>query len=237
MAQGRGGGGDPDATPARTWRPPAGRSSASIRVARGDGEYTIPLDNPFYDQPPKQGRSGGTASATRGVSPSIVRQVIFRSVTWARRLGGDRLRPARLGLWTRHELRLELPRGPARLAPTRPLCLGPPPPVSPSRSRVPARRERLLITRRLRSSRSRLPRWSAATCTATLRVLRSGTSSSGARRAGRRRIRRGRASLYTSGEDACARVYAGSGNGAVYRLIRPFPPPPSARLPCREAER
>ena len=33
-------------------------------------------------------------------------------------------------------------------------------------------------------------------------------------------------SLYTWGEDACARVYAGSGGGAGYRLIPTCPPPP-----------
>ena len=46
-------------------------------------------------------------------------------------------------------------------------------------------------------------------------------------------------SLYTFGEDACARVYAGSGSGAVYRLISTDPASAAGRLPAarRDADR
>ena len=104
-------------------RPPrisGARFSASIRAARPRASTRSRRTTPSYGQPPRRGEiwSYGLRNPRQF---SFDRQT--GDLTIARRgpepVGGDRLQSARLGLRSRRELRLELPRGPTRLRQSR----------------------------------------------------------------------------------------------------------------------
>ena len=83
----------------------------------GFDDYTIPPDNPFYNQPPRSGEIWSSACAIPGASRSTARRVTWPPATSARTLGRDQLQPEGFRLWPRDELRMELSRGPSRLQP------------------------------------------------------------------------------------------------------------------------
>ena len=122
------------------------------------GEYTIPPDNPFYNQPPKKGEIWS-------VRPAQPVALLLRSADGrpldrrrgAERLGRDQLQPSGYGVRPRDELRMELPRGATRLQPG-PAALRRTSAAGSHRSRlgVPALgrpAHRLLDHRRVRDSR------------------------------------------------------------------------------------
>ena len=81
-----GGGGDPDLA-GQNLNVLLGKILRIDPRGEGFGEYTIPPDNPFYNQPPRQGEIWSSACATRGGFPSIVRPATSRSPTWGRTSG------------------------------------------------------------------------------------------------------------------------------------------------------
>ena len=210
--------------------PSPARSSASIHAER-DGERT--RSRPTTRSTASRrvaARSGPTVSATPGASRSTARPATSRSATSAR-TSGRRSTSARAprAMAAARTTAGAAARGATTSSRTNePPCTGLRRRSSPSRShRVPAWLARLLDHRRLCRPRPGAPASSAATSTATTARRRSGTSSS---RFPTRRATRtpgeNVSALYTFGEDACARVYAGSGTGAVYRLVPTTPPPP-----------
>ena len=194
-----------------------------------DGEYAIPPDNPFYNQPPSRGEiwSFGLRNPWRfsfdrqtgDLTIGDVGQNVWEEIDFSPRSSGYG-RGTNYG-WSCREGRHDFNQG-------QPLCAGPPPPVltdpvheySHSRGcsitggyvvRDPALTT--LFGRYVYGDYCASPLWYIQ-----LQVPDAqGDADSG----------EDVPSLYTWGEDACARVYAGSGNGTVYRLSSPFPPPPS----------
>ena len=104
-----GGGGDPDLA-GQNLNTLAGKVLRIDPRGFADGEYIIPSDNPFVDQPPRRGEiwSYGLRNPWRF---SFDRQTgdFYARRRWPRSLGGDRLQPTHLRLWPCRELRLELP--------------------------------------------------------------------------------------------------------------------------------
>ena len=225
-----GGGGDPD------------RAGQNLNVLLGKilridprgasfGEYTIPPDNPFYNQPPKKGEiwSYGLRNPWRfsfdrltgDLSIADVGQNVYEEIDFSPRASGYG-RGTNYG-WSCREGRHDyFPNV------TEPPCVGPPPPVLtepvheyPHGSRgcsitggyvirdpaLPA-----VVGRYVYGDYCSAPLWHIQ-----LQVPDAQGDTNSGENVG---------SLYTFGEDACARVYAGSGTGAVYRLIPTDPPPP-----------
>ena len=223
-----GGGGDPD--PRRPEpETPAGKILRIDPRGSADGEYTIPPDNPFYNQPPRRGEiwSYGLRNPWRF---SFDRQTGDLSTRRRRpeRVRGDRLQPARLGLGRGTNYGWSCREGRHPVQPNRePLCVGPPPPVSPSPSTSTRTAQRLLDHGRATwSATRRCRRSSAATSTATTARAALAHPAPGPDAQGDTNSGENVSSLYTWGEDACARVYAGSGSGAsiaipTTRLRRP----------------
>ena len=209
------------------------RQDPSHRPARARpiGEYTIPPDNPFFNQPPKRGEiwSYGLRNPWRF---SFDRQTGDFSIGDVGQASRRRSTSARAHRATaRHELRLELPRGPAplrsrRIRSARRAAAG----LHRTGPRVLTRTRGCSITGGYVDART-----SAAAAHRPVRLRRRlhvaalAHPAPGPRRAGRHRFGRGHRPAYTFGEDACARVYAGAGSGNVYRLI------PTNRLRRRSA--
>ena len=195
------------------------------------GEYTIPPDNPFVGQPPRRGEiwSYGLRNPWRfsfdrqtgDLSIGDVGQNVWEEIDFSPRASGYG-RGTNYG-WSCREGRHEyFPNV------TEPPCVGPPPPVFtepvheyPHGSRgcsitggyvirdpaLPS-----VVGRYVYGDYCSSPLWHIQ-----LQVPDAQGDTNSGENVG---------SLYTFGEDACARVHAGSGSGAVYRLIPTDPPPP-----------
>lgn len=226
-----GGGGDPDL---------AGQDLTTLlgkilridpRLGPGSEPYTIPPDNPFAGQsPPRRGEiwSYGLRNPWRfsfdrqtgDLAVADVGQGAWEEIDFSPRSSGYG-RGTDYG-WSCRE-------GRHGYNPTQPLCVGPPPPLltepvweySHARgcsitggyvvrdSAIPA-----LFGRYLYGDYCSSPLWSIL-----LQVPDAqGDADTGEDVGG----------LYSFGEDPCARVYAASGSGPVYRLIPPAAPPPPA---------
>ena len=155
-----------------------------------DGEYTIPPDNPFYNQPPSRGEiwSFGLRNPWRfsfdrqtgDLTIGDVGQNVWEEIDFSPRSSGYG-RGTNYG-WSCREGRHDFNQG-------QPLCVGPPPPVlTDPVHRVFA----FCAAARSRAATSfaiqRSPRCSAATSTATTARPALVHPAPGARRAGRRRF-------------------------------------------------
>ncbi len=198
----------------------------------GFDDYTIPPDNPFYNQPPKRGEiwSYGLRNPWRfsfdrqtgDLTIGDVGQNVWEEIDFSPRASGYG-RGTNYG-WSCREGRHDFNQG-------QPLCVGPPPPVVTDPvfeyPHSGGQHTGCSITGGYVIRDPALPAvfgryvYSDA-CTSPLWHIQlqvpdaQGDTNSG----------ENVNSLHTFGEDACARVYAGSGSGTVHRLIPTTPPPP-----------
>jgi glucose/arabinose dehydrogenase len=230
-----GGGGDPDL---------AGQDLTTLlgkilridpRLGPSNEPYTIPLDNPFVDQPPKRAEiwSYGLRNPWRfsfdrqtgDLAIADVGQDLWEEIHLSPRSAGGG-RGTNYG-WSCREGRHDY-------KPTQPLCVGPPPPVLTEPVWEYSHTRGCSITGGYVVRDAALPALFGRyvygdLCDTTLWSIAlqvpdaQGDTETGAEVN----------SLFSFGEDACARVYAASGDGPVYRLVPPTAPPPV--WPCSPA--
>jgi hypothetical protein len=199
------------------------------RLGPGSEPYTIPSDNPFVGQPPRRAEIWsyglrnpwrfGFDRQTGDFAVADVGQGAWEEIDFSPRSSGYG-RGTNYG-WSCREGRHDL-------NPMQPLCVGPPPPALTEPVWEYSHARGCSITGgyvvRDAALAAMFGRYlygdfcSSALWSVVLQVPDAlGDADTG----------EDVSSLYSFGEDACARVYAASGQGPVYRLTPPTPPPPT----------
>ena len=222
-----GGAGDPDRA-GQNLTTLAGKILRIDPRGAGHGEYTIPPDNPFYNQPPSRGEiwSFGLRNPWRfsfdrqtgDLTIGDVGQSAYEEIDFSPRASG-------YGRGTNYAWSCREGRHPFNM--NQPLCLIQPPPIFTEPVHEYSHARGCSITGGYVIRDPALPavfgRYVYGDyCSSPLWHIQlqvpdaQGDTDSGEDIGG----------LFTFGEDACARVYAGAGSGLVYRLIPTNPPPP-----------